>query len=64
MLPTIIHGLTAITPTTHRIKRGRQHSMRQDHASGLLNYPASGLLAFVNGIVAQRCEAPLTKDYR
>ena len=29
----------------------------------MLNYPASGLLAFVNGIAAQRCEAPLTKDY-
>ena len=35
MLPTIIHGPTVITPTTHRIKRGQQHSMWRDHASGL-----------------------------
>ena len=27
---------------------------------GLLNYLESELLAFVNGIAAQRCEAPLT----
>ena len=33
MLPTITHGPTVITLTTHRIKRGRQHSMRREHSS-------------------------------